>query len=508
MGTSYDAVPYPGSPFPQTHPDRLATLATLFGMQPAPVESCRVLELGCGDGGNLIPMAFGLPLSQFVGIDSASLGISNGQATVNALGLKNICLRVLDVMDVSAELRKFDYIITHGLYSWVPPAVQDKLLAISKENLAPNGVAFMSYNAYPGGHLRQMIREMMLFHVRGVAGPEQRINQAQAFVKFLAEGQSQPDEYQVFLKKELEQILGRGPSALFHDDLAETYSPVYFYQFIEHARQNGLEYLAEANYFEMQERRFPPHVPDMLRALPNNQNVVKEQYLDFLKCRRFRQTLLCHRDIALDHQVKPQCMRAFHLASPARPVSAKPDICSTAEEEFRGARGAAMKTGHPIAKAAIAYLAEIWPRSVHFGELLSTVRTRLCASLSQNGGDREQDAVALSEILLATYAAGLVELHVHVPHFVVELTERPVVSPLARLQAREGTLITTLRHASVELKGPLERQLIQLLDGTRDRATLLNELSSFLDPQKPATVLADELEQSLDNLARFGLLLG
>lgn len=85
MPESYDEVLYPGYAYRQTHPDRLATMATLFGMTPAPVEGCRVLELGCGEGGNLIPMAFGLPRSQFLGIDLAQRPIQKGQAMVEAL---------------------------------------------------------------------------------------------------------------------------------------------------------------------------------------------------------------------------------------------------------------------------------------------------------------------------------------------------------------------------------------------------------------------------------------
>ena len=67
--TPYDAVPYESKSFPQTHPDRLATLGRLFGMNPAPVTHSRVLELGCAGGGNLIPMAFHLPENDFLGID-------------------------------------------------------------------------------------------------------------------------------------------------------------------------------------------------------------------------------------------------------------------------------------------------------------------------------------------------------------------------------------------------------------------------------------------------------
>ena len=167
MSFAYDQVLYPGVPLPQTHPDRLATIAGLFGMTPAAAPNCRVLELGCGDGGNLIPMALTLPASVFTGIDLAEPAIARGCALANTLGLENITLRHLDLMRMGPDLGEFDYgvfdyIIAHGLYSWVPPEVRDQLLSLCRAHLAPQGVAYVSYNAGPGFARRRMFREMML----------------------------------------------------------------------------------------------------------------------------------------------------------------------------------------------------------------------------------------------------------------------------------------------------------------------------------------------------------
>ena len=105
------------SPFLQTHPDQLAAVATLFGMRPQPPDRCRVLELGCAGGGNLIPMALALPESRFLGIDLSRRQISTGQALVRKLGLRNIGLQPLSVLDLDSRFGRFDYIICHGIYS-------------------------------------------------------------------------------------------------------------------------------------------------------------------------------------------------------------------------------------------------------------------------------------------------------------------------------------------------------------------------------------------------------
>src|SRR5215831_9257249 len=108
-------------------------------MNPAPLDRCRVLELGCGDGGNLIPMAYRLPGSEFVGLDRGERGIEAGRAMARAARVSNIDLRCLDILDTGSELGKFDYIIAHGVYSWVPELVQERLLAICRTHLNPQG---------------------------------------------------------------------------------------------------------------------------------------------------------------------------------------------------------------------------------------------------------------------------------------------------------------------------------------------------------------------------------
>ena len=100
---SYDALPYPSLPLSQTHPERLATQATLLGLTPVPVERCRVLELGCASGGNLLPMATLLPESHFVGIDLSPRQIEAGQAIVAELQLSNLELRALDISKLAQD---------------------------------------------------------------------------------------------------------------------------------------------------------------------------------------------------------------------------------------------------------------------------------------------------------------------------------------------------------------------------------------------------------------------
>src|SRR5258707_3967292 len=106
----YYSVPYPSFAFLQTHPGRLAVVGTLCGMNPPDVEHCRVLEIACGNGGNLIPMAFGLPKSDFMGVDLAAKPVEIARERIARLRLKNIRVEQVDLMEIGPDFGEFDYI--------------------------------------------------------------------------------------------------------------------------------------------------------------------------------------------------------------------------------------------------------------------------------------------------------------------------------------------------------------------------------------------------------------
>lgn len=476
----YNLIRYPSRAKEHTHPDRLATIATLHGLEPAPVERCRVLELGCGTGANLIPMAYTLPESRFTGVDAATSPIEGGSARAAALGLRNVRLVAADIMDIGADLGEFDYIVAHGVYSWVAEPVRDKLVSICATNLAPGGVAYISYNAMPGCHLRRMVRDILLYHTAHIADPEERIAQALSLASLLAEAQPEGS-----LRTEFQTLLERSAPVVFHDDLAEVNHPVYFHEFIAHAARHGLQFLSEASLVSSEGRLPEP----ALAALQQFEGDVirREQYLDFLKLRRFRQTLLVHAGAAVARPARMDRVRVLWAASKAEAAAATDGPAGAVE--FRGEKGAAAKTVHPLAKAALAALGSAWPRRLAFGELLEGA----CAATGTQPAGQEG---ALAEILWHTTRCGLVELHAHAGMFTGRASERPVASEVARLDLREGTQAATLTHGIVEIDDDTGRRLVGLLDGTRDLETLAAELG----------VGVAAVESSLARLARLPLL--
>ncbi|HEY6401059.1 MAG TPA: class I SAM-dependent methyltransferase [Blastocatellia bacterium] len=526
---SYDRVAYIGYPFAQTHPERLATLATLFGLQPAPANNCRVLELGAGDGGNLIPMAFSLPGSCFIGIDLAEEPVVRGKSMIQRLDLPNIELRREDIMRFDGQERSFDYIIAHGVFSWIPAVGRERILELCRKLLAPHGVAYISYNCYPGYHLRNMTREMMRFHTRAMADPKEQVQQSLLLLRWLLrmfpdEETAGADLYGALLTEQLDLLVGhRHEEQIYHDDLAAENTPFHFHQFIALAERHGLQYLAEADYSEMQDFIYPEPIRETLGQFSDEQIVIKEQYLDFLRCRTFRRTLLCHTEATVQRRIDPALMTKFYFESQAKPVSAQPDLSPGVIEEFHGPRGGKAQTDFPLAKAALLELCDQWPRYLDWNELLQAAVARLGpAEQFETESGFDEKAKTLLEILLAIYGSDLVRLHSLPPQFVTGVSERPVASPLARAQANRGVVVTSLSHKSVELGDSLIVELLLLLDGTRDHEALRAEMMDFImrdggyrradgsivsDQEELRFWIGNVIEANLAKVAGMGLLI-
>ena len=185
---SYDRVPYPSLTFPKTSPERLASQAAINGLKATDPCECRYLELGCGDGTNLLAHAYLYPKSQFTGIDLSQIHIESANAAAAELGIKNTVFRQMNVMDLKrGDLDQFDYIVAHGLFSWVPEAVRLRVLDIYSEHLNSNGVGYLSYNTYPGCHIRTMFNEIMRYHARKIDEPMQKVNSSVSMIKFIGD---------------------------------------------------------------------------------------------------------------------------------------------------------------------------------------------------------------------------------------------------------------------------------------------------------------------------------
>lgn len=401
--TAYDTVPYPGHPHPETHPNRLAALARLFGLEAPPVATARVLEIACGDAANLIPIAQSLPRSRCFGFDLAPTAVARAREEIAKLGLTNIDVIEADLVSVAETLGEFDYIIAHGLYSWVPPPVRDSLLTLIRDSLSARGIAFVSHNVYPGWHIGRMVREMLRYHTRGIDDPDTRVVQARALLDFLVVAHPEPDPYGRLLVAECERMGKYTPAHIFHDDLADVNDPVYFHEFVAHASAFDLKFIADADFATMTGADLPEPARLKLDEL-HGDPVVYGQYLDFVRCRRFRESLLCLVTNSISQAPVAGAVRQMALASNAVADTEPVEFGVDVEVQFRRERRGSLKTNHPLAKAVLVALGKRWPDSMSFDDLLG-------AAVALLGRPPENvDAAALEQIVVGAFGLRMVEL--------------------------------------------------------------------------------------------------
>ncbi len=518
--TSYDVVPYWGHPYRESHPDQLATVARLFGLTTPAVDQSRVLELGCSSGANLIPMAVAVPGATFTGIDLSQRQIEEGRKTIATLGLRNIELVHGSIDTIGPDHGDFDYIICHGVYSWVPRNIQDHILHVCSRNLSPDGVAYVSYNTYPGWFMRGMVRRMMGFHARRFSDPATQLEQARALLDFLFRASSGVDgTYHALLSRELNILRQCNDSYIYHEHLEEVNEPLFFHEFIERAEAEGLRYLAEPHLSEMVAVDVPSEIAAVLGQV--GPNIIQfEQYLDFLKNRSFRRTLLCHDGQIPNREIGPARLREFRVASPLKRRGDRGTLAGHEEWEFAAGRDVSVKVAAPLHKAVLTTLGQAWPAALDCEELANSAQA-LVEAEAEDAGHLQIDATAVAELILPLYLKNLIEIGTAPPRFQTVVPERPRASPLARLQAEEGMVVTSLRHQRVAL-GALDHEVLRHLDGSRDRQalaplvddalatgrlTIQNESGPLPSEARTQALVVELLEHSLANLAQQALLM-
>lgn len=471
---TYDEFPYPNLAFPQTHPLRSATIARLFGMETPPPSRSRILELGCGPGGNLIAMGVELPDAELVGIDLSKRHIEQGQAAIAATGIKNVILRQADVTTLGDSLGQFDYVIAHGLYSWLPDSIRQQLPEICRRHLKPSGVAYISYNCNPGWRIRSILRDMMLFHTARIEGAQNKVAQARAVLDFIVASASEKSTYATLLRDEAALLRQQQDGYIFHEYLENNNHPVHFYEFVEHVDSAGLKYLAEASVRSMLDSFLSPEAQETLHRISQQNVIQREQYMDFIRNRGFRQSLLVHRDAAVNRAFDWKALRSLFIAGFYICDNPEFDPNSPETIEFSTAEGFKFSTAEPLVKAALQIMTSQWPQPLYFDSLVTNARCKL-PGCAYEQSPREEDLETLGQYFLEAFYYEAVELVVEPWLCKAAISDTPAVSELTRLQAKSGEQITNLRHQRTATN-PFLMRLVQLLDGKHTLGNIADAL--------------------------------
>jgi SAM-dependent methyltransferase len=451
---AYDAVPYVSAPVPASHPVHLSAIAVLLGLAAVAPRNARILEIGCARGDNIISIAQSLPGATCLGVDLSGRQVAEGMQRIADAGIKNVTLRHADIMQLAAAEPPFDYILCHGVYSWISPAAQERLLKLIAASLSPAGLAYVSYNTFPGWHMRMAIRDMMLYGARGAQDLHARPQQSRKMLEFMTSSLPARGPYNQALLQEMRFPMAMQDWYLTHDFIAEYNMPLYFETFMARCAAVGLHYVGDSDVSSMFSYDLSPQARKNMKAL-SLRRIEWEQHVDFLRNRQFRRTILGRHPLGDAPQFQAAALGVFHVAS-----------ALTRDLQVEGAvynhpHGGRLPGVSEVMATALSLLQELYPASMPYPALLEKTSER------HSDLGSEKVAQTLGRGILNAYTAGLLELSVQGDPFSTACgpEDRPQASGWAQFQAKHSPQVTNLKCHLVELTEE-ERGFLQLLTGS------------------------------------------
>ena len=513
----YDDLPYSSYAYQYSAPEQLAAVASFFGLPSGEVATARVLELGCGTGGNLIPIALRHPRSTVVGVDISGVQIAEGKGSIARMGLDNASLIEADLLDLDTDaLGQFDYIIAHGLYSWVPPEVQDAVLALIARCLAPDGVAYVSYNTYPGWKTKEIVRDAMLMHGGARPTVNEQVGYGRSMLNFLKQT-ALPGGLVAAAVDECTPSIMNGPvDYVAHEYLAPDNRPCYFYEFVERTGKHGLAYLGEAQPSMMLPSNYSQELAQQLYGALGSDQVRVEQYLDFAVSRVFRQTLLVHAKRAQDlrWEVERNVLHRMHFAANLSAADGAIRLDGQLQDFIAPPNTGSIGASLSGLKQAMDALAKAWPGTLTREDMIRH------AMLTQGENDPVSPEIlseAVDELCERLALRGMAQVRV-TPVEVAGPSDQPIVDPAVRRQV--AALLPNKKHVAnawhdaVEVSD-IDRLMIPLMDGSLDRNGLVAAAAAAMREGRLPSAPANDIEAQaaarvtdmLQRLARSAMLL-
>ncbi len=459
-GDDYDHLPYISMPIVHTQPSRLAALAQIFGLEAPPADRASVLELGCASGGNIIPLAARFPNARFLGLDLSRQHVRDGLGRIAQLGLGNIEIRQGDLATVDLGEARFDYVICHGVFSWVPPVAQEAILRICGRHLADHGVATISYNVLPGWHLRQVVRDICLSHA-GSGRPHERVARARAILQRVATSSGTAAPYGHLVVAEAKRLARMPASYILGEFLAAFNAPCTFVEFAGRAQRHGLSYVCEGDVPSSSVAQMAPKAAGAIRELAGDDPAKAQHYLDSFTGRTFRRSVLVRSGAVRNGTAGPATERltGLHFAGVFRPDEKSP---AAGVKSFIDHSGKRIRTRSAAAAGMMATLGQRYPATVSLADLIAV----------DAGSEPRIRADLVKLIVNGRVNISSLPLLAGTPQ-----ESRPVAWPLARAEAAtRQPWVSSLRHTPV-LLNPRLRFLLKEMTGASDRPALARKLA-------------------------------
>ncbi len=441
LNTPYDRVAYPTTMFAQTHPERLTVLAALAGLNPVPPHDARILEIGGGTCVNLLSMAAMWPHCDAHGFDLSANAIARGQEITDASGIANVTLAVEDICEAHERYPagSFDYVIAHGVYAWVPDHVREATMRLMAHVLSDRGIAFVSYNAMPGGHIRQIMREMLFDAIGEIENPDARIAAVRDFLEAYARPKPDDEPLAKTLRQQAESMLKRPDAVLFHDELGPCFHPQRLMDVAEAAAANGLIFLTDAG----RNRHLDGFLPDgsTVPDDPEYAVLLAASRDDYASLRYFRQSLFVK-------QVPDRTIDAARISQMWLSTKLQ------RQEDGWFAHGAdRIDIADELLASAIARVAALHPQRVPISEI--------------------SDDPEHLRVILQLFVEWYVSLYPNPAPFPAVPSDKPCSSSLVRGMLGLGeTMLCTLDHTVLKIEQPELRALLMAADGERTIAEI------------------------------------
>ncbi|HET6409924.1 MAG TPA: class I SAM-dependent methyltransferase [Chthoniobacteraceae bacterium] len=445
----YDAIPYRHGSVPVSHPARLGAIGALHGLNVAAPDRFRVLEIGCAEGMNLLPLAERLPQSEFVGVDFSSAQIGVGEKARVAANLGNARLICADLREFEPEPESFDYVIAHGVYSWVGDEVKDRALAICSRALRSNGLAYMSYNTLPGWSLLAGLRKVLLTQMESENESEAKLQKGLAVIRALNESLAgQPGPYAELVRHAFSEMLAKPSGLLFHDELAEINDPCTFTDFTRHAKAHGLQYLAEAHYAAMAFDSMPESMRKPLEQFGTDFEQ-RQQFLDVVFQRWLRDSILCRADAPIRRDANSDVIRECALSLRVYTTESRVNLAPEVPMRLMGENDQVVEFSQSWEKAILTVLSQATPARIPFVNVIDAA-SRLLAQVNLPTIDDPAPACAF---LFRLFSLGALDLVLAGSGEWLRTSGSPAPGALMKYQARNDLPVINRWHEPVTVIG-------------------------------------------------------
>ena len=473
---TYDETPYHSYTYPLTHPEQQALVARLLGYTSVDFKKARVLELGCASGGNILPLAIDFPEAQFYGIDLSPVQIDEANRHKSALNLSNIKFEARDIMDIDPKFGEFDYIICHGVFSWVPDFVRDKILKICQENLNAHGMACISFNVLPGWSSQRTLREMMILHTRNIEDPAKKIEQAKILVNFLNAYMPKGTALQQALQEVSQKFQKiNTDSYVLHEYLEPNNKQFYFTNFSEMLDKYELQYVGDSDLSAMHTGNLGPEIDQALRKIVDN--IMREQYIDYISNRHFRQAIITSK-ANKSKNTSFDIIDALYFTTDMQPQSEKPDERGVMKFQ-KGNTGMFINVSDEISQTLLKKMSQPRYNAYSCKEMVKLVVDEL-------GNDkREQIEKVIRSNAILYSLRNFLQLHLRPSRHVNKISLKPQAFALSRYQAKFSNppYIITANYSFSQLN-QLELLLLRHLDGNNNHNQLAELLMDTLRAEK------------------------